>query len=79
MERIGFPLLDDPATTGSGIRLSTQSLIDHIVRKHLPIVAGVPEALRLSRHVLGLGTRMTAIILHDSGPLFERVDVWDGV
>ena len=55
-----------------------QSSLDHVVREPLPVLVRVPEPLGSRSKVLRLRTNKTAIVLSDSGPLFERVYVGDG-
>lgn len=67
-----------PAAEATGrflVATSLQLFAHHVVGQHLPVVSGIPESLSLGRQVFSFGTRKTAIILDDSGPLFERVDV----
>jgi len=60
-------------------RTSCQPTIHDVVSQHLQVVLRISEPLSLRRSVLHLGTRKFALVLYDSGPFLERINVGDGV
>lgn len=51
------------------------SPVHDVVRKPLPVGISISEALSPRSQILRLGTRKAAIVLSDSGPFLERIDV----